>query len=206
MAFGNPRTWEDPSMRFLVVYAHPAEDSFQCALHRLVVKTLIESGHDVDDCDLYAEQFQPVLRSAEHRAYNNPDANRAFAQEEITRLLRSEGLVLIFPTWWYGMPAILKGYFDRVWLPGTAFKLVNGRTRPLLQNIVRFAVVTTYGSPWWLNKLMGDPNKRVFTRGMSHLFARRCRVLWLAGYGLDFIDKTSRVRFLRKVERHIQTL
>lgn len=193
-------------MRFLVVYAHPAEDSFQCALHRLVVKTLIESGHEVDDCDLYAEQFQPVLSPAERRAYHNIDANRAFARKEIARLLRCQGLVLIFPTWWYGMPAILKGYLDRVWIPGIAFELVNGRTRPLLQNIIRFAVVTTYGSPWWLNKLMGDPNKRVFTRGISHLFARRCRVLWLAKCGLDFIDKGSRDRFLRKVERRIRTL
>jgi NAD(P)H dehydrogenase (quinone) len=193
-------------MRFLVVYAHPAEDSFQCALHRLLVKTLIESGHEVDDCDLYAEQFQPVLSPAERRAYHNIDANRPFARKEIARLLRCQGLVLIFPTWWYGMPAILKGYLDRVWIPGIAFELVNGRTRPLLQNIIRFAVVTTYGSPWWLNKLMGDPNKRVFTRGISHLFARRCRVLWLAKCGLDFIDKGSRDRFLRKVERRIRTL
>lgn len=193
-------------MRFLIVYAHPADDSFQCALHRLVVKTLIESGHDVDDCDLYAEQFQPVLSPAEHRAYHNTNTNRAFAQKEIERLLRCQGLVLIFPTWWYGMPAILKGYLDRVWIPGIAFELVNGRTRPLLQNIVRFAVVTTYGSPWWLNNLMGDPNKRVFTRGISHLFANRCRVLWLAKCGLDFIDIRARNRFLRRVERDIRTL
>jgi putative NADPH-quinone reductase len=193
-------------MRFLVVYAHPVEDSFQGALHRIVVKTLRDSGHDVDDFDLYAEQFQPVLSREERRGYHKITSNRAFANKEIARLVRCQGLVFIFPAWWYGMPAILKGYIDRVWIPGVAFEMTNGRTRPLLQNIVRFAVVTTYGSPWWLNKAIGDPNKRVFTRGISHLFARRCRVLWLAKYGLDFIDKRSRERFLTRVEQRIRTL
>ena len=159
-------------MRFLVIYAHPAADSFQFALHRRVVKTLAEAGHDVDDCDLYAEGFQPVLNRDEWRVYRDTSANRGFADKEIGRILKCQGLVFIFPTWWYGMPAILKGYIERVWVPGVAFEVVGGRTRPLLQNIVRFSVVTTYGSPWWLNKLMGDPNRRVFIRGIRNLFSR----------------------------------
>jgi putative NADPH-quinone reductase len=104
------------------------------------------------------------------------------------------------------MPAILKGYFDRVWLPGVAFEVVEGRTRPLLHNIVRFSVVTTYGSPWWLNKLMGDPCRRTFTHGICHLFSRKVRVRWLAKYGMDFVDDASRRKFLKRVERGIRTL
>jgi putative NADPH-quinone reductase len=193
-------------MRFLVVYAHPVEDSFQSALHRRVVRTLIDAGHDVDDCDLYAEGFQPVLSSEERRAYHDADANRGFARRDIERLLGCQGLVLVFPAWWFGMPAILKGYFDRVWLPGVAFALADGQTRPLLHDIVRFAVVTTYGSPWWLIKLMGDPNRRVLMRGIRQLLSRNVRTLWLAKYNMDFADETSCSRFLAKVEQRMRTL
>jgi NAD(P)H dehydrogenase (quinone) len=192
-------------VRFLVVYAHPVEESFQSALHRLVVKALTEAGHEVDDCDLYAEGFQPVLSREERRVYHDAGANRRFAPGEIGRLLRCQGLVLVFPAWWFGMPAILKGWFDRVWLPGVAFDLRDGRTRPLLRHIARFSVVTTYGSPWWVIKLMGDPNRRVLMRGMRPHLSRSARVLWLAKYNMDFADEAARNRFLKRVEQKMRT-
>ena len=192
-------------MRFLLIYAHPVEDSFQSAIHRCVVEALAEAGHEVDDCDLYAEGFQPVLTRAERKTYHEVSANRAFAAKEIERLLACQGLVFVFPTWWYGMPAILKGYIDRVWLPGVVFEVAAGRTRPLMQHIVRFAVVTTYGSPWWLNKLvLGDPGRKVCMRGIRHLFSPVARTMWLAQYGLDYIDAAKRARFLMTVSRRLR--
>jgi NAD(P)H dehydrogenase (quinone) len=196
-------------MRFLIVYAHPLNDSFHAALHRRVVETLTGAGHDVDDCDLYAEGFQPVLSAEERRAYHDTDANRGFAPRDIERLRRCQGLVLVFPTWWFGMPAILKGWFDRVWLPGVAFALADGQTRPLLHGIERFAVVTTYGSPWWVIKLMGDPNRRVLMgrlAGIRQLMARTARTRWLAMYNMDAAGPASCARFLREVERRMRTL
>ena len=91
--------WEK-QIRFLVVYAHPVEDSYQAALHRCVVKTLIEVGHQVDDCDLYAEGFQPVLSWQERQNYYNTNKNRTLVTGEINRLIACEGIVLVFPTWW----------------------------------------------------------------------------------------------------------
>jgi NAD(P)H dehydrogenase (quinone) len=192
-------------MRFLVIYAHPVEDSFHSAIHSSVVSALAAAGHEIDDCDLYAENFQPILTRNERKAYHDVKADRVPVAREIERLRACQGLVFVFPTWWYGMPAILKGYIDRVWLPGVAFEVIDGRTRPLLQHITRFAVVTTYGSPWWLNKLwLGDPSRRVLMRGIRHLFARSARALWLAQYGLDYIDGATRERFLLKVEERLR--
>jgi NAD(P)H dehydrogenase (quinone) len=193
-------------MRFLVIYAHPVKDSFVSALHQCAVTALKGAGHEVDDCDLYAEGFAPVLSREERIAYHDVAADRAHVSKEIERLRRCNGLVLVFPTWWYGMPAILKGYIDRVWLPGVVFTLDRGRTRPILDNIERFAVVTTYGSPWWLNKLIFDPNRSMLMRGIRLLFPRVPRALWLAQYGMDAADAATRERFLRKVERALREL
>jgi NAD(P)H dehydrogenase (quinone) len=193
-------------MRYLVLYAHPVGDSFQSGLHRKVLEALADAGHDVDDCDLYAEGFQPLLTEQERRTYHDIGANRSAVSQDIERLLRAEGVVFVFPTWWYGMPAMLKGYIDRVWVPGVAFEVIDGRTRASLQHIVRYAVVTTYGSPWWLNRFVfGDPNRRVFMRCIRHLVSPRARTLWLAQYGLDYIDADTRRRFLEKVARRLRT-
>jgi putative NADPH-quinone reductase len=192
-------------MRFLVVYAHPVEDSFVAALHRCTVAALRAAGHTVDDFDLYAEGFDPALTRDERIAYHDVARNRGAVAKEIQRLLLCDGLVFVFPTWWYGMPAMLKGYIDRVWLPGVAFELDGGRTRPLLHNIVRFGVVTTYGSPWWLNMLIGDPCRSTFMRGIRLLCARHAQTLWLAQYGMDDITAEARARFLSKVEQQMRT-
>lgn len=192
-------------MRFLLIYAHPVEDSFGAAVHRTVVETLRAVGHEVDDCDLYAEGFQPVLSREERRVYNHPDKNRPLAPPDVDRLLSCDGLVFVFPTWWHGPPAILKGYLDRVFLPGVAFALDGVAMRPLLKRIVRFAVVTTHGSPWWVNKfLLGDPCRKVFMRGMRHLFSGRPRTMFLAKYGMDRSDDASRKRFLAQVEQRMR--
>jgi NAD(P)H dehydrogenase (quinone) len=192
-------------MRFLVIYAHPVEGSFQSALHHCVVDALISAGHEVDDCDLYAEKFQPVLSVGEREAYHSPTPDTGCVAEEIERLRRAEGLVFVFPTWWFGMPAILKGYIERVWLPGVAFELRNGRTMPLLRHIRRFCVVTTYGSPWWLNKLVTrDPNRHAMMHGLRYLASRQARTLWLALYGMDYRTDSSRRKFVDKVRQRLR--
>ncbi len=111
----------------------------------------------------------------------------------------------MFPTRWFGMPAILKGYIDRVWVPGVAFELRNGRTMPLLRHIRRFGIVTTYGSPWWLNKFVTrDPNRHALMLGLRYLVSRRARTLWLALYNMDDRTDSSRRKSLRKVEQRLR--
>src|SRR5919205_2892974 len=169
-------------MRVLVVYAHPLSDSFAAALRDTVVQRLHAAGHEVDHCDLYAESFDPVLTPAERRAYNTSHPDLAAVEADVARLRAAEALVLCFPTWWYGMPAILKGWFDRVWVNGVAFTLPEGggAIRPALHNIKKFAVVTTYGSPWWLmNLVLRAPVRAVLIRGRRGLSVRDLRGVYL---------------------------
>src|ERR1700682_3266603 len=131
-------------MRVLVVYAHPLSDSFAAALRDVVLKRLRENGHEVDHCDLYAEGFDPVLTASERRAYNTAHPDLTAVEPYVARLRAAEALVLCFPTWWYGMPAILKGWFDRVWARGVAFELPpgGGAITPALGNIKKSAALT----------------------------------------------------------------
>jgi putative NADPH-quinone reductase len=196
-----------PAMRFLVLFAHPDPASFDAALHRHVVGVLRGNGHEVDDCDLYAEGFDPVLSLEERRKYNDEGAAHPEVEAHIARLRAAQGLAFVYPAWFYGMPAILKGYLDRVWLPGIAFTMVDGKPRSQLHHIVRFAAVTTYGAPRTINEsLVGDPNRRALMRGIGRLVHPRAKRIFLAQYAMDSIGEAERSRFLALVQRRIATL
>ncbi len=114
-------------MQAHVVYAHPCDDSYARALCDRVVGTLAGRGWQVDLCDLYAEGFDPVMRAQERRGYHSVPANTAPVQGYVDRLRAATVLIFVHPVWNFGPPAILKGYFDRVFVPGVSFRLENGR-------------------------------------------------------------------------------
>jgi putative NADPH-quinone reductase len=191
-------------MRFLVVFAHPQQNSFQARVHRCALETLQSRGHEVDDFDLYAENFQQVLTTAEMETYHDIYQNMITVKSHVDRLLSAEGLVFIFPTWWYGMPAILKGYLDRVWLPGVCFNIVGRRTYPLLNKITRLIVITTYGSSYWFYKLyLGDQNRKIFTRGIGRLISSKAKITWLAKYHMDIATPHEKDRFLSAIRQSL---
>lgn len=191
-------------MRVLVIYCHPRSDSFSAALRDAAVDGLTTSGHSVELRDLYAGAFDPVLSTHQRGVYFNEADNVIGVEDHVASLRQAEGLVLVYPTWWFGMPAMLKGWFDRVWLPGVAFHLGGPKVMvPLLTNIRRIGVVTTYGSPWWLLWWVGWPDRRVVRRGLRPLCAAGCRIHWLGLTRMDKDNATRRRRFLSKVRRHL---
>ncbi len=189
-------------MRALVIYCHPRQDSFCAALRDATVEGLIAAGHAVDLCDLYAEGFDPVLSTQQRGAYFDEAENLRGLEDHAAMLRRAEGIVLVYPTWWFGMPAMLKGWLDRVWVPGVAFHLGGAKVlRPLLTNIRRIAVVTTYGSPRWLLWWVGWPDRRIVRRGLRPLCASRCRIDWIALTRMDEDNLARRRQFLAAVRR-----
>ena len=190
-------------MRALVLFAHPCEESFSASLHRVVVDTLTARGWEVDDCDLYAEGFQPVLTAAERRAYHDVPDNRGPVAGYVDRLQRAQALVLVFPVWNYGYPAILKGFFDRVFLPGVSFRMQDGVVAPSLDNLRRVAAVTTYGGSWVRSTVMGDPPRKIVTRSLRGL-SRPDRFRYLALYDMNRATDARRQAFLGKVAREME--
>jgi NAD(P)H dehydrogenase (quinone) len=190
-------------MRVLVVYCHPNDKSFASALHAAVIESLSGSGHIVTDLDLYAEDFNPVLTRQERIEYSDSPQYVKTVEKYADQLAAAEAIVAVYPTWWYGLPAMLKGYFDRVWAPGIAYDLSqDGSVKTdRLSHIRRIGVITTYGAPWWLIRFyMGDPERKLWSRGVRQLCARGCPLDWHAQYNMDRATQVQLDSFLARVK------
>lgn len=189
--------------RALVVFAHPCAESFAAALKGAVVDTLERRGWDIDLCDLYAEGFDPVMRAAERRGYHSVPANTLPVQAHVNRLRAASALLLVHPVWNFGPPAILKGYYDRVFVPGVSFRLENGQVKPALTHIRKLGAVTTYGATWLRATLAGDPPRRVITRAFRQA-AKPDKLLHMALYDMNRADQARRAGYLARVQRAME--
>jgi NAD(P)H dehydrogenase (quinone) len=205
---GVPPPWS--RLNILVVYCHPHAGSFCHALLERVLAGLAVNGHDVDLLDLYAEGFDPVLREGEWLDYLHDPAKSVSGvmAGHVARIERAEGLVFVFPTWFFGLPAMLKGWLDRAWLPGVAFDSPEngGVARSRLRHIRFLATVTTTGLPWLALQVLGFPGQRTIKRGIRVGLAARCRHVWLALHAIDTTTPERRQRFLAMVERRFSTV
>jgi putative NADPH-quinone reductase len=197
-------------MRLLVVFCHPDPHSYGAAIFRTASQALREAGHELRIIDLYAEGFDPVFRLEEKRSYLTDTAqNIAGVARHVEALQWAEGWVAIYPTWFYGLPAMLKGWLDRVWLPGVTFQVATAKKRTIrgeLQNIRRFVGITTSGSPWWWLRVIGDPGRSLLMKGLRPLYARGCRMSWLQLHDMNHATAADRQAFLAKVDRTLRAL
>jgi NAD(P)H dehydrogenase (quinone) len=117
--------------------------------------------------------------------------------------------VLVFPQWWFNFPAILKGFFDRVFAPGVAFENDpdGGRIQPRLGNIHLFWAFTTTGSPWWVvNLYMGNPVKRLLKRGIAAFCAKGLDFKLTNLYDMDRVSADKRKAHIARVEKLVDRI
>lgn len=194
-------------MRVLVVTAHPLQVSFHGLLQRTIIESLTTAGHETDLCDLYAEHFEPVLDAPARERYFDPSVNRTGVEDYVERLLKAEALVLCFPIWCFGPPAILKGFMDRVLIPGVSFALgEDGRMHPNLRHIKRLVGITTYGRSHLDAWYIGDPPRRIVKRYLSWFLAKDARVQYVALYNLHRAESHDHGGFVRRVARVMRGL
>lgn len=196
-------------MRALVVYCHPTPDSFNAAVRDLVLAKLAAAGAETRIHDLYGEGFQPILTAAEWQGYLRCPENCAPVSREVADLRWCDTLIFVYPTWWYGLPAILKGWLDRVMLPDVAFVMpdaANKTIRPGLQHVRRLGVFTTCGASRWLTFIVGAPGKRTLTRGVGWLLRPGRKTAFAAHYLMDSSTPDSRQRHLHRVAAQMDRL
>ena len=196
-------------MRILLVLAHPLEDSFAAAVARTAREALVASGHVVDLFDLYAENFDPRLSKAERGGYFDQPYDTSAVADIVARLKAADGLILVFPQWWFNFPAILKGFFDRVFAPGVAFShdAAGGRIVPQLTHIRLLYALTTTGSPWWLVRLyMGDPVRRLLKRGIAAFCSKGLNFRMLSLHDMDRATDAKRRAHLDRVRKLLSAI
>jgi NAD(P)H dehydrogenase (quinone) len=190
-------------MNCLVVYAHPLKKSLCGSLFEVVAQALADNDHDCRFADLYEADFDPRLSGTERASYYAAYDNSGIAQE-VRDLEWAEVVVLVFPTWWFSMPAILKGWFDRVWAPGVAYDhdANLGAIKPRLKKLRTVVAVTTLGSPWWVDRLvMWQPVRRTIGTAILRSCAPQARFFMLSLYNSERV-RDNQFNIFRAKLRH----
>ena len=194
----------DNVRRCLLVSCHPLADSLCNHLVDRVKQGFAGHPIEVEYFDLYDSGFAAPLTAAERRCYFAGEFDAAALGAEIAALQRAEILVLVFPTWWFGMPALLKGWFDRVWAPGVAFAHPTepgGRITAKLDRLRHCLVVTTLGSPWWFDRLiMWRPLRRILEKALIGTCAPGARFDMLSLYNAMALEQPRLDRFLARID------
>ena len=192
-------------MRALVVYCHPKSASFTAAVRDRVTERLEVAGAEIRVRDLYAQGFDPRLTPSALDVYEDARRNTEGIEEDVSDLRWCDTLIFVYPTWWYGLPAVLKGWLDRVLVPGVAFHMPdeNGDIKPALTHITRLAVFTTCGASRWLTFFVGAPGKRTILRGVRLLCAKGCKTVFAAHYLMDSATPESLAAHLDRVGRAV---
>ena len=196
-------------MKALIVYCHPSPDSFNHAVLETVLTELRSQAIEHRVIDLYAEGFDPRLSLEDWTEYEDTSCNTARICQHVDSLRWCDSLIFIYPTWWFGQPAMLKGWLDRVLVPGVAFNMPTEqmpRITHSLRHITRLGVFTTCGASFVLTKLIGSPGKRVLMRGLRTCLAPRTRTVFAAHYEMDSSTEASRARHLARVRARMNRL
>lgn len=173
--------------RCLLVFAHPLKGSLNARLAATVESQARALGWQVTRRDLH-DGFDPVLTPEERAGYHaTPPTTLAEEKRELTQ---AQVLILVFPTWWFGFPAILKGWFDRVWTPGTAFDHSPGfgPMLPRLDALREVLAVTTMGAPAWIDWLvLRRPLRRILRLAILKPCAPKARLTWRALHSAEAV-------------------
>jgi len=195
-------------MEVLVVCAHPHENSFNHAIVESVERGCARAKHHTTTLDLYAIGFPAAMSTAEHRAYHgdHPILDPLVA-EHAALVQQAQTLVFVYPTWWSQPPAILRGWLERVLVPGVAFRFDDkGKVRPGMQHVRRIIGVSTYGAPWTYVKLLNDGGRRMLTRALRMNCGVRTPTTWIGLYAMDSAGDRERAAFLDRVEHRLAHL
>ncbi len=195
-------------MRVLIVACHPNPESFSAHLREVTAQAFRERGAQVRVRDLYALGFDPVMGCEERLGYHTEGDNERPVAKELEQLKWCDTLVFVYPTWWFGLPAMLKGWLDRVLVPYATFRLPTAETpmQPGLTNIVRLVAITTCGARWWQSKFIGEPGRRTLLRGVRQVCHPRCTTRYAALYKIDSSSRATRERYANEICRLIARL
>lgn len=195
-------------MRVVIVFNHPYEGSYCNAILNSVKSGLDKAGHEVDVIHLDNDKFNPVMTGEDLLAFKNKKSIDAQAIEYIQRVKAADHLVFIFPIWWELMPALMKGFIDKVIFPGETYDYTSSGYGmvTLMKNLKSITVITTMNTPAIMYKLIyGDAIKKALIKGTFKKMGCK-KVKWLSLNMVKMSSKDKRVKWLQQIESRFANL
>lgn len=189
-------------MKTLIVYNHPYEGSYNHAILEAVIKGIKKAHGEYDVIDLEKEKFNPVMTSADLLGFVKHKAVDPMAIRYAEKLKQADHLVFIFPIWWELMPAMTKGFIDKVIYPGLTYNYKeNGISMvSLLPKLQSTTVITTMNTPKIMYKLTyGNAIKKALIKGTFKKSGMR-NVKWISLNMVKMVKSDRRQKWLKSIE------
>lgn len=184
-------------MNIVIIYAHPNPTSFNNAILEQVQQGLNNSSHNVETIDLYSDGFNPVFTFNE-KAKRSELANDPETARYRELIKQADQLIFIYPIWWYGMPAILKGFFDRVFVSGFAYTSAGNIQKGLLGGKSAWVIYTIDSPVWFIKLFRGNIEWKVVKKAiLNYCGIKRVEKTRLAG--VKNSDQNRRKKWLELI-------
>lgn len=189
-------------MNSTIIIANPSSDSFSNSIMETVANSLKEKCKSYEIIDLYKDDFNPVMSDYEVKLYCEGKTSDSLVKKYQDILSSTDEIVFIFPIWFNSSPAILKGFFDKVFVKEFAFTDENGRPKGLLTNIKYGMVITTSESDTeYIKEQVGNPIENGFIKGILNVAGMK-NIKWLNTNLADNNEETKD-RFLTDIKSYL---
>lgn len=194
-------------MNVVIIFNHPYEGSYCNALLEAVKSGLQKSGHKTDLIHLDKESFNPVMTAEDLKAFVARQSIDPKVMEYKQRLDQADHLVFIFPIWWELMPALTKGFIDKVIFPGVGYEYTEShRMAPLFKNIKSVTVITTMNTPAIFYRLIfGNAIKKSLLIGTFWKIGYKNRK-WISFNKVKTVSAQKRQQWLTGIEKRFMNL
>ena len=196
-------------MKVAIVFNHPYDGSFCNAILQSVTAGLTKGGHEIDLIHLDKDQFDPVMKAEDLKAFRDKKATDPKVLEYSSRIANADHLIFIFPIWWELMPAMTKGFVDKVIFPGVAYDYTNAgntRMKPLWSNLKGVTMITTMNTPNWLYWILfGNAIKKAMMMGTFWKIGFKNRK-WISYNQVKSVSQAKREKWLTVLENNFAAL
>jgi len=196
-------------MKVVIVFNHPYQGSFCNAILKSVTNGLKKANHEVDLIHLDNDNFNPVMTSGDLKGFRDKKSIDPKVFEYSETIKNADHLIFIFPIWWELMPALTKGFIDKVFFPGVAYdytNVANTQMKPLWGNLKGVTMITTMNTPNWLYWLLfGNAIKKAMIMGIFWKIGFKNRK-WISFNQVKQVTKLKREKWLKNLEQKFEKL
>lgn len=195
-------------MNTVIIYNHPYDGSFCHAILESVIRGDKKAGHNIDVIDLDKDKFNPVMTSADLLAFKNQEMIDTKSLDYVNRLKKADNLMFIFPIWWELMPAMTKGFIDKVLFPRSTYEYSKSGNSmlTLLPNLKNTFVISTMNTPKLMYKFIyGNAIKRSLINGSLKKTGIK-NVKWISFNMVKFSKLEKRKSWLENLEEKISNI